>query len=185
MKTSKFVLFLVLLSGVYFLFGAEYGTITGKVINSETGEPLIGADIIIETTELGVATDETGVYTITNVPIGIYRVVAAYIGYDPYTYTNVVVNINQPTLLNFRLRPTVIQILHRHWLPRIHLYETQSISKIQTKNIARLPIMTIEEVLKLQPGIVQTDSGIHMRGGKHDEIKYYVDGIETMVPNFV
>ncbi|MCK4249849.1 TonB-dependent receptor [candidate division WOR-3 bacterium] len=184
MKTSKFVLFLVLLSGVYFLFGAEYGTITGKVINSETGEPLIGADIIIETTELGVATDETGVYTITNVPIGIYRVVAAYIGYDPYTYTNVVVNINQPTLLNFRLRPTVIQILHRHWLPRIHLYETQSISKIQTKNIARLPIMTIEEVLKLQPGIVQTDSGIHMRGGKHDEIKYYVDGIETMVPNF-
>jgi outer membrane receptor for Fe3+-dicitrate len=184
MKTSKFVLFLVLLSGVYFLFGAEYGTITGKVINSETGEPLIGADIIIETTELGVATDETGVYTITNVPIGIYRVVAAYIGYDPYTYTNVVVNINQPTLLNFRLRPTAIQILHRHWLPRIHLYETQSISKIQTKNIARLPIMTIEEVLKLQPGIVQTDSGIHMRGGKHDEIKYYVDGIETMVPNF-
>lgn len=184
MKISKFVLFLVLLSGVFFLFGAEYGTITGKVINSETGKPLIGADVIVEKTELGAATDETGTYTITYVPIGIHRVVAAYISYDPYTYTNVVVNTNQPTILNFRLRPTVIQKLHRHWLPRIYLYETQSISKIQSENIAHLPVMTIKEVLKLQPGVVQTDSGIHIRGGKHDEVKYYADGIETMVPNF-
>ncbi|MEE8596669.1 MAG: carboxypeptidase-like regulatory domain-containing protein, partial [bacterium] len=64
-----------------FLFGADYGKIAGKVIDAETGEPLIGADVIVEGSELGAATDEIGEYTVLYVPVGTYRIVASYISY--------------------------------------------------------------------------------------------------------
>jgi len=93
-----------------FLFAAEFGRITGRVIDAETGEPLVGADVIVEGTELGAATDANGEYTVLFVPVGTHRVVTSYISYDPFTYTNVVVNADQTTPLSFRLQPTVIEV---------------------------------------------------------------------------
>ena len=58
MKISKFALFFVLLSSVFFLFAGEYGRITGKVVDKETGEPLIGTEVIVEGIDLCVKTSE-------------------------------------------------------------------------------------------------------------------------------
>jgi hypothetical protein len=100
---------LMLIIGV-FLFGAEYGRINGRVVDAETGEPLVGADVVIEGTELGAATDASGEFVVLYVPAGTYRVTASYISFDPFTFTNVVVNADQTTLLSFRLPPTVIEV---------------------------------------------------------------------------
>ncbi len=55
-----------------FLFASDYGKITGKVLDSETNKPLFGADVVVQGTELGAATNENGEFTVLYVPAGTY-----------------------------------------------------------------------------------------------------------------
>ncbi len=57
--------------------------IIGKVIDKRTGEPLPGANIYLENTNLGSATAVDGTYTINNVPPGTYTLQVKYLGYKP------------------------------------------------------------------------------------------------------
>lgn len=64
------------------ILNAQSGTITGKVIDEENSDPLIGANVLVEGTNLGAATDVKGNYTILNVPVGAVTITATYIGYE-------------------------------------------------------------------------------------------------------
>ena len=55
--------------------------IQGSVKDKETGEALLGANIVLLNTSMGAATDNHGNYTIQNVPPGTYTLRASYIGY--------------------------------------------------------------------------------------------------------
>jgi hypothetical protein len=57
-------------------------TLSGRVLDSETNEPLTGANVFIEGTTLGGSADLNGDYVIYNIPEGTYKVKAAYIGYQ-------------------------------------------------------------------------------------------------------
>lgn len=169
-----------------FLFASDYGRISGRVTDEETGEALIGADVYLQGTELGAATDVNGEYTILYVPVGTYQAVAAYVGYNEFTYTRVIVNADQTTVLNFKLPPTVITmeaITSVAERPMIVISETSTGRAVTSEEMSRLPITTINEVITLQAGVVESDLGTHVRGGRADEITYFVDGIVTKVPN--
>lgn len=177
-------LFLLLFTGV-FLFAAEYGKIVGKVIDGETGEPLFGANVVVEGTELGAATDDKGEFAILYIPAGTYTVNASYLGYDPVTYTNVVVNADQTTPLNFRLNPTVLEVKGVTAVAvrePIVISSTQSRSAVTSTEMNRLPVTSINQVITLQAGVTQSNLGTHIRGGRATEITYFVDGIVTKVP---
>ena len=187
----------VLMSFSYLLFSADTGIITGRVMDSETGTPVIGADVYLPGTELGAATDLNGEYMILYVPVGMYQVIADYIGYNKFTYKNVIVNAQDITHLDFSLQPRIIDIPTHDYPPwlTIDTQNTQNISylyfteqfyvpPVNRESIAHLPFTTLEQLLMLQPSTVQTDSGMHLRGGKHNETVYYVDGMEMRVPNF-
>jgi hypothetical protein len=59
------------------------GAITGYVTDKETGEPLIGANVILEGTPFVSSTDVNGKYYIANVPVKNYRLKFSYVGYNP------------------------------------------------------------------------------------------------------
>ncbi len=81
------------------------GAITGYVTDLETGEPLIGANVVLEGTSLGSATDITGKFYIPNVPAGNYNLKASYIGYEPYPIRMNVIEKNIANL-NLSLTPS-------------------------------------------------------------------------------
>jgi len=83
------------------LWGATTGKIHGRVVDSETGEPLIGVNVMVLETILGAATDADGYYTILNVPPGTYSLQSSAIGYARSTVENVRVNIDLTTTINF------------------------------------------------------------------------------------
>ena len=56
------------------LFAGVTGKLVGKVTDKNTGEPLIGANILLQNTNLGAATDENGEFIIINIPPGVYTV---------------------------------------------------------------------------------------------------------------
>ena len=72
-------IFLLLITSITF---ASSGKISGKVVDAETGEPLVGVNIIIRGTHTGVASDIDGFYFIINLNPGVYTLEASYIGYE-------------------------------------------------------------------------------------------------------
>lgn len=54
--------------------------VTGTVFDASTGEPLIGASVLVEGTGIGAATDVNGHFTINDVPASAKNVVVSYLG---------------------------------------------------------------------------------------------------------
>ncbi len=59
----------------------SFGTVVGTVQAGDTGGPIVGAQVQLIGTRLGVLTNETGRYIITRVPPGSYELEFTYVGY--------------------------------------------------------------------------------------------------------
>ncbi|MEX0686503.1 MAG: TonB-dependent receptor [Balneolales bacterium] len=62
------------------------GSIEGYITDSETGESLIGANILLEGTSFGAATDADGYYLLTNIPAGEQSFIVRYLGYVTHEF---------------------------------------------------------------------------------------------------
>ena len=83
---KKTMLLVVLSSN--FIIGIEARNINGKVVDSKTKEPLIGANVLIVGTTKGAATDVSGKFLIQNLSEDVFDINATYIGYKSKTVTN-------------------------------------------------------------------------------------------------
>ena len=61
---------------------AGTGNVTGYIIDRSTGEALIGANVIVEGTNIGSSSDVNGKFLINNVPKGQHNLKVTYIGYQ-------------------------------------------------------------------------------------------------------
>jgi len=128
---------------------SEYGKVTGTVVDATTGEPLIGADVFIESTELGVATDMHGDFEILHVPQGSYNIASSYIAYSSFTFSDVPIIAGKKTVINFELLPTLIEmqaITAVAERPMIVVSETSTGRAVTTKQLDRLPVTTVSQI---------------------------------------
>lgn len=89
------------------LFAKEF-VISGFVKDKASGEILIGANIFVEGTSLGAATDQEGFYKITRVQEGSYSIKATYIGYKTFS-DSIKIEGEQNFKLDFNLNYTMIE----------------------------------------------------------------------------
>ena len=158
------------------LFSGTTGKITGIVTDAQSGDPLIGVNIVVEGTLLGAATDVDGYYAILNVPPGRYTLTASFLGYVDYTITNARVNIDLTTTLNIKMQPTVITgqtVTVEAERPVVQKDVSASTANIESKQIEALPVQSVSDVIGLQAGI----QGLEIRGGGSDELAFMVDGV--------
>ncbi len=80
------------------------GKIVGTVVDAETGETLIGVNVVIEGTIQGTATDIDGNYTIRNVSAGTYNIVVSYLSYATQTITGLIVAEGESKKLDVALQ---------------------------------------------------------------------------------
>ncbi|MGH7543233.1 MAG: carboxypeptidase-like regulatory domain-containing protein, partial [Gemmatimonadota bacterium] len=73
-RTLGAVCLLVLLGGE--AYGQVSGKVIGTVTDADTGQPLVGAQVVVSGTNLGNVTNEDGYYFINNVPVGIQGITA-------------------------------------------------------------------------------------------------------------
>ena len=88
----------------------EVGSVTGLVVDAETGEPMLGVSVMLEGTTMGAATDLDGNYRIQNVPPGTYTLVSNYIGYAKVNVTGVIVDGGKLTTMNMQMRSEALEI---------------------------------------------------------------------------
>src|SRR5450759_2649731 len=111
-RTEKRLLILLigtmLLLAMSTLSAQTGGKISGAVADEETGEPLIGCNIIIVGTTMGGVTDVEGSFFILNVLPGKYDVQASLVGYQKVVQREVIVNSGKTTTASFKLRATTL-----------------------------------------------------------------------------
>ena len=83
----------------------DSGTLTGTVVDAETGETLIGVNVLIEGTMKGTSTDLDGRYTIRTIDPGTYSLVISYISFQKQTITGVEIEGGETVKLDIILQP--------------------------------------------------------------------------------
>jgi outer membrane receptor protein involved in Fe transport len=184
--TQKYRL-LAILFCISYLF-ASGGKITGQIRSLETNEPLPGVNVIIEEVLLGAASDQNGMFFILNVPTGNYTLSASYIGYSKYVVQELRVSLGQTTEQDFQLTQEIIEgkeiiVLAERPLVQKDLTASQRITT--SDEMKNLPVESFLGILTTQAGVNQGAGGeIHIRGGRSNEVGYYIDGVSVANPFF-
>jgi hypothetical protein len=159
---------------------AVTGKITGTVIDASTGEPLPGANILVEGTDMGAATDEDGYFVILRIAPDIYSVQARMMGYESVTLTGVEVSAERTTQLRFRLNPTVIEgtgITVRAEADIIKMDLSSSAISAKSEAIEAVPFVNeIGDYINRQAGIQDWT----VRGGSISEVGFTTDGLNLV-----
>lgn len=182
---------LCLLSAVFMsaapLF-AVGGKIAGTVLDKETKQPLPGVNVLVEGTTLGAATNLKGEYVILNVPSGKYVLRASLIGYAAIRVENLRVSVDNTTRQDFAMVSETLEgqevvVVAERPLVQKDLTATQNIKTAE--EIKELPVESFIGVLTTQAGVnTGADGALHIRGGRSNEIGYYIDGVPVVNPFF-
>ncbi len=154
------------------------GSIIGRVVDAQTGQPLVGADIRVERLPHRVTTAADGRFVIGAVPPGERDIRVEHIGYRAVVMTRIAVRTGTAAEVIVELEASPVDVApivvraDRRRLIEPEISETHEV--IVGREIRELPIDNIEEVLELTTGV----SGGHFRGGKIGQEVYVVDGIE-------
>lgn len=168
------------------IFAGVTGKIAGKVTDAQTGEELIGINVLVEGTTTGAATGVDGTYIINNIEPGVYTLIFSGVGYQKQKVTEVRVSSDFTTRIDVQLSSEAISletIVVEAKNPMIRKDLTSSKTVVDEGQIQSLPVESLEQVLTLQAGITKgADNAIHIRGGRSSEVSYNVNGVSTINP---
>jgi len=163
--TQTFALLLILTCSS---IAQSSGGITGVVIDSLTREPMVGANIIIDGSVLGGATDIDGKFRINNIPVGNQLIKCSYLGYKSKIIPISIVS-NRLILLDFTLLSDVIlsddvvvtgMLEGQQRAINQQLTANTIVNVVSKDRIEELPDQNAAETLGRLPGIsVQRDAG--------------------------
>ncbi|GBE28096.1 TonB dependent receptor [bacterium BMS3Bbin03] len=167
---------LFILEGV--LFAQTTGKIIGKVRDKQTGQPLPGANVLVEGTTRGAATDTGGNFFIINLPPGVYTLRVQMLGYETVRVERLRVSVNRTTGVSIKMKPTVIkgQVVVVE-APKVVMKkdQTSSVRNVSADEIKVLPVENMSGIVGMQAGVVHG----HFRGGRLGEVAYMVDGVQV------
>ena len=157
----KNFLILILLCSSWIL--AQTGSVKGSIVDQESGDPLIGANIVIDGTTMGAATDVEGKYQIINVPPGEHVLKVTYIGYED-KQKPISIEPEQELIADFSLLSEVIQ-MQTYVVTASRKRERvedapAAISVITQKDIRRESNTNLGDYMKTVKGVEFTQSGI-------------------------
>jgi hypothetical protein len=180
MRSLLLLLFIFLLLPGIILAQGTTGKIKGIVTDKESKEPLIGATVSIVGTSYGAATDIQGNYVILNVPPGTYTVTASYVGYQTISVSNIIVNANLTTERDFPLTATDIELQPMEIVaerPLVNKNATNAVRITNADDMKALAARGVNNIIALSPGVVLQDNTVFIRGGRQDEVGYYLEGV--------
>ncbi|MBR5068035.1 MAG: TonB-dependent receptor [Bacteroidales bacterium] len=158
-------------------------TIHGHVIDAESKESLIGANIQVSALGTGCSTNEYGYFSIT-LPEGENLLTTSYIGYASDTRS---IRLVKDTLMTIGLNPSksLDEVLVDSYRPETGALSSRSGAKtISVQQIMRMPALLGEadviKTLHQEPGVQSSMSGqagMSVRGGDADQNLFLLDGM--------
>ncbi len=165
------------------------GTISGKIIDRETSEPIIGATLLVENTNVGGITDLSGTFKINNVPTGEQLIRIKYIGYEDTVQTVSVVAGQTVTMQAISLQSlavglNAVEVFANVVEDRKTPVAASTIDALVIEE--QLGSMPLPEILNSTPGVYATqgdgsygDAEMNIRGFSQVELLFMINGIPT------
>ncbi len=150
--------------------------VTGRIIDAITGQPLANANVLVQGTTRGVATDDDGRFAFRGLdPADSLKLDIRYLGYDP---TEVAVSFADASdvALAIALEPVVVATLQPFDVTGAE-YMVGVKSSVTEKNadnwkVERYAIDSVEDALSQQGGIVSRAGELYVRGGRSGEVRF-------------
>lgn len=162
------------------LFAGTTGKLAGVVRDKETGEPLAGANVQVIGTYLGTATDADGNFMLLNVPVGQLDVKVSYMGYSDIVNEDVRVSVDLTTDIVIDMVAAAVEgetVYITAERPLVNPNVTNESHVITAEDIANMPIRSYAGVIATNTGVVSAGGDMYVRGGRSNEIAYYIDGV--------
>jgi len=170
---------------------AQTGSISGVVRDAGSGETLILANVILQNTTVGAATNTAGFYSLVDIAPGSYVLVCSYIGYSPATLE---VNVEDGSRLrvDIQLQPGGLSVGEIVVSAERDLYDDArrvGVAQMKTDLVRRIPSVLEADVfrsLQLLPGIKAASdysSGLYIRGGSPDQTLILLDRTTVYNPS--
>ena len=188
MCIRRISLFILLCCLCWNVLAAEY-QIKGVVIDKSTRQPLEFVNVLVVGLGIGASTDANGNFLITQVPPGIYRLQASFLGYKTELTPEYRVNHVTPYVQieleeeNASLNEVVVTASPFQKVPESPV----SLRVIGLQEIEKAPGANrdISKVVQNYPGVAFSPIGYRndliVRGGGPSENRFYLDGVE--IPN--
>ena len=170
---------------------ASTGSITGEVIDADTHQSLVGANVIIAGTELGAACNSEGRFSVFNIPVGSYTVTVSMIGYSAISRANVNIYSQRQTPLKFYLHTVALE--GETVTVKAGYFEKAKDGIVSTQTIDREEIRSdpvgaydVQRMVNSLPSVIAaTDQNneIIVRGGGPGENLFIMDHLEIPNPN--
>jgi outer membrane receptor protein involved in Fe transport len=164
------------------LIAQDGGKLSGTIKDELTGEPLVGANIIVIGTSLGAASSIDGSYYVLNISPGKYDIQVSMVGYKKTIQKNTIVNSGKTTIANFLMTSSSLQlgtVVVQATRPDVEKEKTSTSTIIRTEDVQNLAgIRTVSDVLGLAADV--TDG--HFRGGREGEEYYTLQGMGIVNP---
>lgn len=188
MRIRRISFFILLCCLCWNVFAAEY-QIKGVVIDKSTRQPLEFVNVLVVGLGIGASTDANGNFLITQVPPGIYRLQASFLGYKTELTPEYRVNHVTPYVQieleeeNASLNEVVVTASPFQKVPESPV----SLRVIGLQEIEKAPGANrdISKVVQNYPGVAFSPIGYRndliVRGGGPSENCFYLDGVE--IPN--
>jgi outer membrane receptor protein involved in Fe transport len=158
------------------------GKISGIILDAQTGDPLIGTNVVVLGTSLGASTDLEGAYFILNIPAGKYDLQASMVGYEKIIQRGVIVNSGRTTDAIFKLKPTAFEqdaVIIEATRPDVEPEKTSTSTILRNDDVQHMAGMRdVGDVIGLAADV--TDG--HFRGGRAGEELYTLQGMGITNP---
>ncbi len=169
------------------IVGSVYAqnSISGTVIDAESGAPLPGATVIVSGTFTGAATNSNGVYTISDLSSGEYTIEVSFIGYESVLESIMIQDAD--VTYDFALQPSsqaleALELFASRALNRQTPVAYSDIEKLQVER--ELGSRDVPLVLNTTPSVYSTaqgggagDARVNVRGFNQRNVAVMINGV--------
>ncbi len=176
MKTILKILLGLTFITAFFPVSAQKFTLSGHVKDAGNGEMLIGVNVYVKNTAIGVISNAYGFYSLSLSP-GKHNIILSFIGYKGI---DTLIDVQSNVTLNFELAEAARQLKEVEVKAKRatdNITSTQmSVTSLSSKTLKQLPVAFGEvdalKSLSLLPGVKTSDEGssaMSVRGGARDQ----------------
>ncbi len=164
-------------------------SIRGRVVDSESGDPVARVEVSLAGTEFHSSTDPNGRFVLNGVAPGTFTLRAKRVGYQDMVRDSVEVVSGADLVLDLSMSQRYLRLKAVTVTPGTYSFmkknpaTRQTMSREDIESVPQLGEDVFRAVNRL-PGLSSGDYGAHfsIRGGRHDETLILLDGLELYEP---
>ncbi|TXE10929.1 TonB-dependent receptor [Gelidibacter salicanalis] len=157
-------------------------TLKGNVVDKNTNEPLIFANVYVPQLEKGTTSDEAGNYSMPNIPNGTYKVIVSTIGYETFSRS---ITFPYTAAFDVQLIPSAIEMEEIIISTPFHKLQSENVMKVERETVANLKAkgaVTLADGITSIAGVESVTTGVSIgkpviRGLSSNRVLVYAQGV--------